>query len=161
MTPVPTPAPTPTRTETQRVSTGKRVLVVVDNTCTTPDFCASLRGFSAEQPTEALVIAPAHGGALADWYVDEDAARAEAMHRLRTCLRCLAHDGIRVRGQLGDPDPVQAIADALYAFDADEILLVTAPAERSGWLRPRVAERVQRRFAHPVHLVAMPKEAHR
>ena len=160
MTPVLTP--TPTTTEPPGVARATRhVLVVIDDACTAPDLCAPVRTFAADQPIEALVIAPAHGGALAEWYVDEDAARAEATHRLRACLSCLAHDGIHVRGQLGDPDPVQAIADALYAFDADEILLVTAPAERSGWLRPSVVERVQRTFAHPVRHVAMPRGARR
>jgi GABA permease len=138
-----------------------RVLVVVDDACTAPDLCASVRAVAAGRPIEALVVAPAHGGAFAQWYVDEDAARAEATHRLRACLECLAGNGIQVLGHLGDADPVQAIADALYEFDAEEILLVTAAGGPSRWLRPSVAERVRRTFAQPVHLVAMPPERSR
>lgn len=161
MPPVLTPATKTTRTRPV-TSLASRVLVVVDDTCTAPDLCASVRVIATDQPIDALVVAPAHGSAVAEWYVDEDAARAEATHRLRTCLSCLAHDGIRVRGRLGDPDPVRAIADALYAFDADEILLVTGPGEQSGWLRPSAVERVQRTFAQPVRHIAMPrKEARR
>ncbi len=117
---------------------------------------ASAHVVAAGEPIEAVVVAPAHGAAFAQWYVDEDAARAEAIHRLRTCLDCLAHNGIEVRGHLGDADPVQAIDDALYAFDADEILLVTAPQQPATWLRPGVAERVRRTFEQPVRHVTMP-----
>ena len=155
MSPVLTPSTKTTAPQPVTTAT-RRVLVVVDDTCTAPHLCASVRLVAADQPIEALVVAPAHGSAFAEWYVDEDAARAEATHRLRTCVGCLAHDGIEVRGQLGDPDPVQAIADALYAYDAEEILLVTGPEEPSRWLRPSAVERVQRTFSQPVRHVAMP-----
>jgi hypothetical protein len=149
-------APPTKTTEPQHMKTGtRRVLVVVDGACTAPDLCASVRVIAGDRPIEALVVAPAHGGAFAEWYVDEDAARAEATHRLRACLSALARDGIRVRGQLGDPDPVRAITDALHAFDAEEILLVTGREELSRWVHPSVVERVQRTFAQPVRHVAM------
>ncbi|HEY6960388.1 MAG TPA: hypothetical protein VI408_00720 [Gaiellaceae bacterium] len=156
MSPVLTPPPTTVETAPSRTAT-RRVLIVVDDSCTAPTVCASVRSFAAGEPLDAFVVAPQHGAVDAQWYVDEDAARAEATHRLRTCLRCLASDGIRVRGHLGDADPVQAIADALHAFDADEILLVTAPTQPSPWLRPSVIERVRRTFARPVRHVEMPR----
>ena len=59
--------------------------------------------------------------------------------------------GIDAEGALGDPDPVGAIADALQDFDADEILLVTAPQRPSSWLRPNVVDRARRTFAVPIH----------
>lgn len=158
MSPVLTPSTKATEPQSATTLT-HRVLVVVDDTCTAPQLCASVRQVAAGRPVEALVVAPAHGSTFAEWYVDEDAARAEATHRLRTCLSCLAHDGIRVRGQLGDPDPVQAIADALYAFAAEEILLVTGAEDSSRWLRPSAVERVRRTFAQPVRHVAMPATA--
>lgn len=135
----------------------RRVLVVVDDACTTPEVCASVRIYAGDQPIEALVLAPAHGTAAAtQWYVDEDAARADASHRLRTCIACLTHDGIRVTGDLGDPDPIRAIADALYEFPADEILLVTAPQRPSRWLRPNVIDRARQTFGQPITHVVMP-----
>lgn len=140
------PAPTATAT--------LRVLIVVDDACTAPDVCASVHVLDTRLPIEAVVVAPARGDAFAQWYVDEDAARAEATHRLRRCLNCLAAEGIRVRGHLGDADPVSAIGDALHDFDADEILLVTTTEEPSRWLRPSVVERVRRTFARPVRHVA-------
>lgn len=147
-----------TRERRSAAAATRRVLVVVDDACTAPNVCTSVRAFAARRPIEALVVAPAHGASLEQWYVDDDAARAEATHRLRTCLNCLSQEGIQVRGRLGDADPVRAIADALYAFDADEILLVTASAHSSGWLRPSVLARVRRTFAKPVRHVVMPRE---
>lgn len=139
----------------------RRVLVVVDDACTAPEVCASVRTHAGGRPIEALVLAPAHGTAATKWYVDEDAARADATRRLRTCVACLTHDGIRVTGDLGDPDPIQAIADALYEFPADEILLVTAPQRPSRWLRPNVIDRARQAFRQPITHVVMPAAAER
>ena len=73
------------------------------------------------------VVAPAIEGPLA-WLAtadDEPHRRAEA--RLLSAEWTLADDG-DVDGEAGDPDPVQAVADALRAFPADEIL-VAGPAD--------------------------------
>jgi hypothetical protein len=134
----------------------RRVLVVVDEACTAPQVCAAIRAYADPEPVTAYVVAPAHDTNETRWYADEDAARADAMHRLRSCVTCLDQDGIRVDGTLGDPDPVSAIADALQVFDADEILLVTAPERPSSWLRPNVVDRARRTFAKPIYHAAMP-----
>jgi hypothetical protein len=115
-----------------------------------------VRAHAGGDPIEALVIAPAHGGPDTQWYVDEDAAYADAAHRLRACVTCLARDGIRAGGRLSDPDPVQALADALDEFPADEILLVSARQRPSGWLRQNVIDRARHTFRQPVEHVVMP-----
>jgi hypothetical protein len=134
----------------------RRVLVVVDDACTGPELCASVRALATDMSIEAVVIAPAHGTASSQWYVDEDAARAEAAHRLRTCVDCLANRGIRVNGELSDPDPIQGIADALHTFDADEIVLVTAPQRPSRWLQQNAIDRARRAFRQPITYLFMP-----
>jgi GABA permease len=139
----------------------RRLLVVVDDACTAPQVCASVRTFAGDQPIEALVLAPPHGTAATQWYVDEDAARADATHRLRTCIACLARAGIRAGGELSDPDPVQAITDALHEYPADEILLVTAPQRPSRWLRQNVIDRARATFEQPITLVVMPAASKR
>jgi hypothetical protein len=131
-----------------------RVLVVIDEECASHALCAAIRRNAAREPVEVLVIAPAHGSPATQWYVDEEAARADATHRLRGCVACLTGDGIRTEARLADPDPVLAIRDALRDFAADEIHLVTAPQRPSGWLRPNVVERVRSSFRQPVkHVV--------
>lgn len=145
---------TPSTGEPPTRAGARRILVVVDDACPAPELCASVREFARDRPVEAFVIAPAHGTTATQWYVDEDAARADATHRLRTCVDCLARDGIRVGGGLSDPDPIHGIADALNEFPADEILLVSAPQRPSRWLRPNVVERARRTFRQPLtHVV--------
>lgn len=134
-----------------------RVLVVVDEPCPSHGFCAAVERTAAPGAIEALVIAPAHESPATQWYVDEDAARADATHRLRACVSCLAGDGVDAAGRLADPDPVHAIADALFDFDADEILLVTAPQHPSTWLRRSAIDRVRRSFPLPVEHVVVPR----
>jgi hypothetical protein len=148
-------APEPTETTTSTISR-RRVLVVVDHPCTAPELCARVRAHAGGDPIEALVIAPAHGGPETQWYVDEDAARADATHGLRACVACLARDGIRASGQLSDPDPVQAITDALHEFPADEILLISTRQRPSSWLRQNVIDRARHTFRQPVEHVVMP-----
>ena len=134
-----------------------RVLVVVDEPCPSPSLCASMRAQAAREPIEALIIAPAHGSAATQWYIDDDAARADATHRLRGCVGCLAGAGIHAEGRLADPDPVNAIADALHDFPADEILIITTPQRPSTWLHKSVIDRARRSFPQPVkHLVVPP-----
>jgi hypothetical protein len=152
---------TPTASERRSRTPSRRVLVVADDACTTPELCASLRAFAGDTPIEALVIAPAHGTTATQWYVDEDAARADATHRLRTCVNCLVRDGIRVSGELSVPDPIQAIADALHEFPADEILLVTAPQRPSRWLHQNVIDRARWAFLQPITHIVKPAASER
>jgi hypothetical protein len=136
-----------------------RVLVVADDACTSPSLCTSVRAYAGSGPVEALVVAPVRGTPATQWYVDEDAARADATSRLRRCLGCLGDRGISVHGRLGDEDLVQAVADALEGFAADRILIVSAPQRPSTWLRRSAVERVRQAFSQPVDHVVLPPSA--
>jgi hypothetical protein len=96
-----------------------------------------------------LVIAPAVNSRLRRWLSDDDAARRTAAERLEAYVDRLECAGVRTSGSVGDADPVQAIADALAIFAADEIV-VAAHAERSRRLAGDVAERARKRFALPI-----------
>ena len=126
----------------------RRLLVVIDELCAAPEL-------ARREPIEAFVISPAHGSAVPKWYVDEDAARAEAIRRLRACVACLAAAGIRADGRLSDPDLVQAIADALDSFPANEILIITAPQRPLSWFNQNVIDRARRSFPQPIEHVVM------
>lgn len=152
---------TPPADEPRTRAGTRSVLVVIDYACTAPELCASVREFARDMKIEAFVIAPAHGTTATQWYVDGDAARAEATHRLRTSVNCLARDGIRVSGELSDPDPIRGIADALHEFPADEILLVSAPQRPSRWLRQNVIERARHAFRQPLTQIVMPSMSER
>jgi hypothetical protein len=72
-----------------------------------------------------------------------------AEERLGAYVDRLECAGVRTSGRVGDADPVQAIADALATFAADEIV-VAAHSERSRRLAGDVAERARKRFALPI-----------
>jgi nucleotide-binding universal stress UspA family protein len=97
-----------------------------------------------------LVIAPALNSRLRYWLSDEDEARRSAYLRLADSLERLRAAGFEAVGRIGDPDPMQAIADALHEYGADQIVISTRREGRSHWLVRDVVERARRRFAQPV-----------
>lgn len=75
------------------------------------------------EPQRVRVVAPARLGKL-EWLTsDEDAARAGAEQRAEQAEWALADQG-RIEVEPGDPDPVQAVEDALRTFRPSEILIV-------------------------------------
>ena len=59
-------------------------------------------------------------------------------------------EAARTEAEVGDTDPVQAIEDALRAFPADEVLVLTHADEEAGWLEQGSAEEARERFGIPV-----------
>ena len=112
-------------------------------------------------PTEVHVIAPALNSRLRHWVSDEDEAHRTAEDRLQTCLARLRDAGLDARGSVGDGDPLQALADALHFFPADEIVIATHPEGRSHWLARNLVERARDRFAQPVTHVVVDLANHR
>jgi hypothetical protein len=98
---------------------------------------------------DVLVVAPALNSWLRRWLSDEDAARRRAADRLRTCLDQLQRRGVRAEGQVGDADPLLAIADALRTFPADEIVIAGSP-EHTTRLTDDLAARARRYLGPPV-----------
>lgn len=79
---------------------------------------------------EALLLAPAHDPRDAQWVVNNADALAGAEQRLRESVACLHTCGIDCEARMSDHDPVQAFADALAEFSADEIVMFTRPSKR-------------------------------
>jgi hypothetical protein len=97
---------------------------------------------------EVLVVAPALNSWLRRWASDEDAARSRAEQRAAALVDSLARRGIRAEGRIGDADPMQAIADALVTFPADEIVIASAP--KATPRLDKLASKARRRFAMPI-----------
>ncbi len=85
-----------------------------------------------------------------------DEGLAEARERLEESLQEIRRSGGGdVSGAVGDSDPLLAIEDALRAFSADEILIVTHPDEEGRWLEADVFERARATVEPPItHVVA-------
>jgi len=98
---------------------------------------------------DVLVVAPALNSRLHRWLSDEDGARCKAAALVSAWVDRLQQSEARVQGRVGDADPLQAIADALPTFAADEIVIV-AQSDRSLRLADELVSRARRRFGLPV-----------
>lgn len=133
----------------------QRILYVAHQACGNPALCDEVRAHAAAG-TDVLVVAPVLSSPLRRWSSDEAENRALAEARLEESVGCLRRSGLRVRGTVGDADAVQAIADALAGFRADEIVICLEEPERPHWLRKSVVERAGERFGVPVTEIDVP-----
>ena len=134
-----------------RTAPGRRILVIANETVAGAALYQAIRFRTRSGSAEVLVVVPALGARPRR---PAPGARAAAEERLARSLKRLREAGVRVRGELGDADPLRAIADALGVFAADEILVATHPEGRSSWLGGDVVARARARFAVPVlHVV--------
>jgi GABA permease len=133
----------------------RRVLVIANRTCPCPTLADELARSAGEGPIEVLVVAPALNSRLRHWVSDVDAAVAGANERVGLALAELRSRGITARGEVGDANPLLAIADALATFPAEELWFVTYPPGVSNWLERGLVEKAQARYDMPItHLVS-------
>lgn len=132
-----------------RHQTNKRILFLATGVCSEHEVYAALRAGVAPD-ADVMVVVPTFASTLDGWTVDEADVRAAAELRLENTVQGLRANGLRARGIVGDADPLQAIADALWAFRADEIVICADGADRPRWPRRPLAERAQERFTIPV-----------
>lgn len=89
---------------------------------------------------------------------DEDESRRAAQERLDALLDHLRSAGAVASGEIGDPDPIAAVRDALRSVDVDEIILSTLPAGISRWLGQDVPSRLRGSVTQPVVVVTAERE---
>src|SRR5262245_34260078 len=120
-----------------------RLLVVTTASAPQADVEATVRACHGDDAV-VHVVAPASKLPFLNWLTNaEDDARADAARRAKA-----ASDAVPAPSEphVGDTDPLQAIADALRQFAADEIVVITAPDEEASWLETGVGERARERF---------------
>ena len=132
----------------------RRILVVANETVDGRELLEHLHARADGVDAHVLVVAPALNTRLRHLFADVDRAREEAEVRLTGSIDSLRAEGITARGAVGDSDPVRAIEDALFEFEADEIVISTHPPDRSNWLEKKTVERAREKFPQPVtHIV--------
>lgn len=85
--------------------------------------------------------------------VRDHADRVDAEQRLAWLTERIRTAGGQVGGQIGDPDPVTAVADVLDRQLFDEVIVSTLPAGVSRWLKMDLPSRVSRMTDAPVTVV--------
>jgi hypothetical protein len=126
----------------------RRLLVVITTEVADGALRQMVRSRAGDD-AEVLVVAPSSEISRLDWLTNaEDDARSEASVRADKAAEASPSGNVEAR--VGDPDPVKAIEDALRTFAADEVLVVTRPDDRAGWLEEGSAGTAQARFRLPV-----------
>jgi hypothetical protein len=127
------------------------ILVVANETLGARSIVNAIR--EREGENQVTVVAP-QAQPKAGLVVYADAVRDAAQARVDSTVHALRDLGIDARGDVMDPDPYQAVMDAVGEFHPDEIIISTHPETRSGWLRRDLIERVRDATGLPVeHLV--------
>jgi hypothetical protein len=139
----------------------RHILVVANETVAGKTLIEAIRKRAAEGPIRVTVIAP-QNEPRAGFVVYADSRRSSAERRLRRTLDLLHEAGVAARGAVVDPDPLQAIKDAVYEYRPDEILISTHPGElKSNWLRANLIERARKATKLPVEHVEVDLESSR
>jgi hypothetical protein len=131
----------------------QRVLVVADIWCQIDGLCAQVRDELDRDEADVLVVAPALAGRLHTMTSDIDTETNEAKHRLEDVLSRLNHHGIPARGEIGDPNPAQAIEDVLAEFATEKIIIVTETSSHENWREHALTERLEKHGLPVSHLL--------
>ena len=122
----------------------QHVLVVANETVAGRVLLDALRERASAGPIRVTVVCP-QNAPRAGFVVYEESRRSSAERRLRRTLDVLHEAGIAARGAVVDPDPVQALRDALYEYQPDEVIISTHPDRLgSSWVRGNVVERARK-----------------
>jgi hypothetical protein len=121
----------------------RHLLVLANETVVGRALLEAVQRRAAEGSVRVTVICP-QNAPHAGYLVYEDERRSAAERRLRHTLDLLHEAGIAARGAVVDPDPLQALRDAIAEYHPDEIIISTHPQERSGWLRGNLIDRARK-----------------
>ncbi|QBI21399.1 hypothetical protein ER308_18725 [Egibacter rhizosphaerae] len=91
---------------------------------------------------------------------DQATSHERASERLSATLERFRGLGIEADGEVGDPDPLEAIGAVLARRPTDELILSTLPPGISRWLKLDLVCRARRRFEVPVTHVYVEEPAH-
>jgi hypothetical protein len=117
-------------------SSPTRVLVVAHRTAATPALLDAVRERAARGPCTFTLVVPNTVHGLHRVIDAEDQADDQAQAVLELALPLLEEAaGGPVDGMIGDPEPLNAVQDAVNLRGFDEIIISTLPKRVSRWMR--------------------------
>jgi hypothetical protein len=138
-----------------------KVLVVANETLGGRTLLNAVRERFDRGDHPAFVVVAPMARPKAGLVVYDEAARGAAQVRVDDMVHQLQDLGIEASGEVMDPDPFNAVMDAVGEFSPDEVIISTHPETRSGWLRRDLIERVQDASGLPVDHVVVDLDAER
>jgi hypothetical protein len=143
-------APTADAPHVQPVDDGRfRILVVADESSTSPAFIDELRSHAGGRPISLFVMAPALQSRIGLVAGDQEGYDSAARH-LEATIKALEDAGLPAQGEVGPADPLQAADDGLRQFPANEIVFVTHAEGKTNWLEDGVVAMAESRYFQPV-----------
>ncbi len=137
----------------------KKVLVVASEPITAERLRAAL-GSETAADLEVLVMAPAlHTSGLRFWLSDADEAIARARWVAASTVDELSDAGITARGDTGEGDPLDAVADVLVTFPAERVLLFARAQDEQRHREAIDSGELRERFGVPIEQVAPDRQA--
>jgi predicted TIM-barrel enzyme len=131
-----------------------RILVLANETLAGPRLQEVIVRLAEGVAEDVLVVCPVMPAGTLSEGPTEDSTSATAKARLQAAVAALRAVGVEARGELGDSDPVVALAAALEGFSADEIVISSHAAGRSPWLEQDIVAAAGATFDGPVtHVV--------
>lgn len=139
-----------------------RILIVANQTLGGEDLAAMVRERVRTGATELWVLVPATlprdrsavsgvgSGVRPAGDAGDNHAHVVARQRLEAAQERFAALGVAVGGEVGDPDPFEAVRQVIARREVDEVIVSTLPAATSQWLRSDLPRRVNREFRIPV-----------
>ncbi len=120
-----------------------RVLVVAHRTAATPALQAAVKARAERGPATFTLLVPKIAHGLHRVVDAEDATSEEAQDVLDLALPLLEEAaGGHVEGMIGDPNPLDAIQDAVNIHGFDEIIISTLSPRVSRWLKVDLPRKV-------------------
>jgi nucleotide-binding universal stress UspA family protein len=110
------------------------VLVVANKTAESDELLEALRRRAQEGAASFHLVVPATARGVS-WVADMHAGGEAAEHDLEGALERLRGAGLDIDGEIGDPDPVAAVQDAVNARKYDEMIVSTLHKTVSKWLK--------------------------
>ena len=131
-----------------------RILVLANETLAGPRLQEVIVRLAEGVAEDVLLVCPVMPAGTLSEGPTEDSTSATAKARLQAAVAALRAVGVEARGELGDSDPVVALAAALEGFSADEIVISTHAAGDSPWLEQDIVAAAGVAFDGPVtHVV--------
>ena len=132
----------------------RRVLVVTTAPLAEAVVHDRVRAHLGEDDAELKIVVPAAKMTPLQWLASDEArARDQAERTAEESVGAV--EGDVVETEVGDPDPVQAIEDALRTFAAEEVVLVTEAGEEASWLEEDAGAQAKERFGVPITHLAV------
>ena len=110
-----------------------RALVVADPDCSAVAVCDEIKA-QLDGVAAVHLVVPVRVSHLHFLANDESEERRDAEQMMSIAVALLRQRGVPTSGSVGSDKPLESMTDALAAFPATEVLLVTPPEEECYWL---------------------------